>query len=216
MTKNQSIEVNSRINEALPCRVPGCSRHRDRISPYCALHARNRWFWGHPEGTQILDSEYKAQLQEVRSLINANPDHPGVKYAIDYLNRWMVAAETLGAGPCPERVARFRGVVNPLDILVELAAVWVFGKEHTPDRVKDDRHMRHLLGSKMLTFGKRDRELYRSWGSRKPRVTGKEAREAGRLLLVEIGDLLNTIYRAVLERRKAQAVKADVQKQRFA
>jgi len=111
-------------------------------------------------------------------------------------------------------VAKYRGVIDPRDILIEIAAVWVYAKEH-PERVKHATHLRHLLGAKLLTLGSRVRELWEPNGKAITPATGKDYREAGRVILVQIGELLKTIHEGVVARREMVEHKVNVQKQPF-
>lgn len=211
---SQSIKINIAANEVFPCDVPGCTSKRHRVAKYCYKHWLAYRRWGDPEAKAIHHREYKTQIDEVARLLDANPEHKGVQLGITFIERWIDSAVTMGAGPCPERVAKFQGVISPRTLLVELAAVWVYTKDH-PEKVKHDTHLRHILGNRILTYGSRVRELWEPHGSSVARVKGKEAREAGRVILVHIGELLKTIHSAVLEKRRVMVEKAEAQKEKF-
>ncbi len=215
-SKIPSIKINITANEVFKCDVPGCTSQRHRVAKYCYRHWIQYRKWGHPEATSIPQREYKSQTDEVTRLLDANPEHKGIQFGLTFIARWISSAVTMQAGPCPERVSKFQGVISPRDILIELAAVYVFAQENMGTRVKHELHLRHLIGLKFLCIGSRVRELWEPNGRRVEKVTGKQAREAGRIILVEIGELLRNIFKAVIERREVLVQKAEVQKQSFA
>ncbi|RJO61701.1 hypothetical protein C4544_01995 [candidate division WS5 bacterium] len=153
MPTKRPIHEKIQENEQEQCQVKGCFKSRHRIEAYCKNHAYQRRYWGHPEAHRIRKSDYSVESDQVRAIIMRNIDHPGINLGIEFFERWLKRASQRSPHvPCPELISRLHDAgVSPVDLLVEMAALWVLGYQ---DRglVKSDLHLTYLLGSKLIRF----------------------------------------------------------------
>jgi hypothetical protein len=117
-----------------------------------------------------------------------NKDHPGVQKGIEFFKNYMkMAANGSRSVPCPELIGRLHGNVGvkPLDILIEMAALWLLN-DQTRGLIKSDLHLYHLMGSKLIRFVRHD-----------GRTRGTQHFACGEYVRKNVGVLLVNVSRAV-------------------
>ena len=140
-------------NTQRQCSVKHCYNYRFRIGPYCRKHRNAKRYWGHPEAKAIRRRDYSCEMEDVINIIELNPDHPGIKRGIDFFQGFLEdAANGSRLVPCPELIARLHVAgVRPLDILTEMAALWLL-HDQQGGLIKSDLHLYHLMGSRLIRF----------------------------------------------------------------
>jgi len=194
MPKYFSFQHAVEDNQSKPCSVSGCPRRRYKISKHCRYHKQKAWYHGHEEADRIKKQEYAIEVEEVSEIINLNPDHPGIQYGIAFLSNWMKAGNDGSTHvPCPDYLGRlYQAEVDTKDLLILIAALWLFAERQFGKRVKSDKHQIYMVGMKVIRF-------ISYWG----RTRGPDHREVGTYIKDNIGGLLLNIVKAV-ERKKAQ------------
>lgn len=114
------------INEQKCCDAPGCSMPREGINRWCLSHLNTVRRYGHPAAGPLRSTRWATERTQVRNLLEANEDHPGLQQVLTMLKAWIGrAAANESAYPGAEEVARIaRHGVQPLEVLVEVCAFW--------------------------------------------------------------------------------------------
>jgi hypothetical protein len=195
-------------NVRRPCRLSGCSFGRVAFSPFCRSHAARVERYGHPEGRPIDPKEYAFERQSVEKLLATHSEHEGVKSAVQWLQRWLDAAQRGEDVPGGRDFARLaaHGVL-PLSILVESAALFLLA-HWSPRRLPDDDRLTFAIGVRALCLAPRERRYGTLNGKSRyfSRSIGKVARrEVGRRIRLNLGPLLVNVSENIdAEREQAK------------
>lgn len=201
-------EANARMAKE-PCSIPGCPSNRLGIARYCRRHAARAYAYGHPLGVPIPQETYQQELKEVRDLFNSHPDHPGLVSVLGFIEDWIEEASKGEAvtgnyilGRIHVKRVHGREGLNPLDLLVEIAAVWVFSQRY-PQRLPDDERLTFALSRNLCRLATFQRQRYGNHTSpKRPPVI--ELRGVGERIRQVLGLFLINVVEA-LKRRCEQA-----------
>jgi hypothetical protein len=189
-TRQASEFMRKRAENALrKCAVDYCNRKRFGLSHYCARHRADEYRNGHIYHGAIRRGEYRTELAEVHEFLAVNLNHRGIRKALDWLS-WAITA-SFGASARREplrRVCRWwrEANVTPLDLLTELAAVFMFVQrnKHHKERFRTQRYIMTQIGAKCCLLAKNhSHELY-----------GGQKRDVGAILLNRLLPLLVRIH----------------------
>ena len=137
---DQYIAENSRR----PCMVKGCSGLRDGKSGYCTPHKRKNTIWGHPLGYSVRPHEFEQEVEDIRKLLKLNPDHPGVAFGIQWLDKTFKLAAGgadvggSGAGFWFALLHRYHEKFETKELLIRLAGLMLL-YERDPDHRGDQK-----------------------------------------------------------------------------
>jgi len=163
-------------NEMLPCKVPSCSNHRYRLSPFCSSHYTKHISFGDAQGQALSPKLWDWERQHLRQLFQENQHHhPGLIHTLQFLDAWMkqattednklaLSGRTVPPEPvkwCPEIARLVRHGVTPLDLLVELAACWSW-LQRFPHRAPSDRAVWFALSRAVFSLAPRPVRASRS------------------------------------------------------
>jgi len=114
------------LNEMHSCDAAGCSLPRSGINRWCSDHLNKARRYGHPAAGPLRPNRWATERAQVRALLGANVDHPGLQQVLAMLSAWMAKGSANESSyPGAEEVARLsRHGVSALDILVEVCAFW--------------------------------------------------------------------------------------------
>ena len=115
-----------RLNEQQCCDASGCSLPRHSIDRFCSSHTNTYRRYGHPAAGPLKPSSWAPFRAQVRTLLDANADHPGAQQVLRLITAWMATATNNdSAFPGAEELARLSGHgVTAMDMLVEACALW--------------------------------------------------------------------------------------------
>jgi hypothetical protein len=177
------------------------------------MHDEARRRYGHPLGRRHYRKHYAPERRAVDALFRAFPDHPDVRTACEWIAGWLRAA-ALGDKSRPgyvhvARLARYD--VQPLDVLAEVCAVWLFAMRN-PRTLPDDERTTFALAVAMLFLAPRERTATYSYAKGERRVykdAGHTDRAAiGNALRLTLAPLLVNVVRAIEEREQQQRERA--------
>lgn len=162
MSKPSSLpmwEVNAR-HAGHPCRVSGCRRSRDTVSPYCWKHRQLGARYGSPTQKAIFPRDYQIERDLVADLITKNLHHPGIASGIEFFRSWMIHASE-GTKDVPAK-AIFKALtestigkskegqkVTAQWLLEEAAAVFLFARWN-PSKVEEGKPLRYTLARAVM------------------------------------------------------------------
>ena len=197
----------------LPCRIPGCKSPRMGAT-LCDRHRKFRRKYGDPQGHKLLAKNYTSERRQVAALFAAYPEHPGVLDACRWLRAWLDASIAGDKSqPGYVHVARLhRWEVQPLAILSEVCAVWLYAQRN-PHALPDDQRLTFALAVAMLLLAPKD--YLKSWfykcGERRHyREAGYEDRKAiGDHLRLTLARLLVNVAHTCEERQQQKQKRAQ-------
>jgi len=142
------------------------------------------------------------ERDEIGKIVTNNLDHAGIKIGIDFFARWMKLSDTESSHvPARSYIQRlYQLEVNPVDILVEAASLWLWSERNWGSRVKGDKHRDHLTGARIIRILPYKGTVY-----------GKIYYEAGKHTRKNIGVLLNNLLKPAqkLEVKRNESLKAQ-------
>lgn len=114
------------LNEMHSCDAAGCSLPRSGIDRWCRDHLNTVRRYGHPAAGPLRPNRWATERDQVRALLAANSDHPGLQQVLSMLSAWIATGcANESSYPGAEEVARLsRHGVSVLDILAEVCAFW--------------------------------------------------------------------------------------------
>lgn len=125
-------------------------------SVYCQKHKSALFAYGHPEGRPIRFFEYEREYNEVSLLFKRNLGHKALKAACEWLEEFITDAEKNIHPFGNSDISRIREKGSEyLDILTELAAIWVFA-QRSPKALEDDIRLTVALGIVFFKYSKRE------------------------------------------------------------
>lgn len=81
------------INEALPCEIKGCDRHRHGLNKLCGTHYRSKLYYGSPHGCKISPKRMGPERTLATHIVQQNADNELIKKGIEYFDRWLSNAQ---------------------------------------------------------------------------------------------------------------------------
>lgn len=201
MTYPEDTHTKMVYNSQLKCKVENCKEHRSRFSGFCNKHTRNNHLWGSPLGSCVNDSDLTYHWDQIERILQANPDHNGVKSAEEWFKRAMIQGHLnrdIGMSsliqPTRHWARMYDQGVTPRDCLVTAASVMALGAFCFPyyggkGLIKSDRHLKYVLGYKVIKLTKFTKG--EKW------VTGKERRLMAETIMRGVGALLVSLSAAV-------------------
>lgn len=156
-------------NQGRQCNATGCGHPRFGIALYCSKHVHGYQRYGHPFGGPLSSTLWAPQRQQVSDLIDRNPDHPGVKAALEVVSGLQARAVfDQGSFSGAEEFARLsaRGVYAKT-IVVELCAVTLY-LHANPRTVRDDRAWDFAVSRAVFKLAPRERRTTRGPGGSWP------------------------------------------------
>lgn len=127
-------------NTAKACKHLDCYLTRLRLGSWCKKHDRLFRRLGHPDASTYRPKTWATQRKEVSQLLEAHPDHPGLRQVLAWVQRWMAEAAkdpTAYKGAREVHRLSLHGV-TPLVVLTEVLAFWLW-TEDSPHALPDDR-----------------------------------------------------------------------------
>lgn len=209
MRRNNSIYHALSRNQARRCKAPGCQARRSYLSGYCNRHHNRVYHWGHPDGRCIHPKEYSKEKEQVRRLIEKNPNHPGICKAVSYFERWMkVSTDSFSPG-CKELSWLHYSGVSGLECLIECAAVWIyFWKDSTGIRDTGNfltftlAHRLFSLAPRETTGSYIDRRGRRR--DRKHHIRSRAKKAVGERIRRDLAPLFINMLMAIQKKEEAQ------------
>jgi hypothetical protein len=185
-------------NEALPCEIDGCYKHRRRLSRFCGFHRGHQRKNGHPMQKGIRDYTWRTEQEQVRELLAANPSHRGVALATRFLNDWLHnrGRFSTDSPAAIERARLRRGGVQPLDVITTAAAMYLFALRN-PAMLPDDERLTFALARAVLRLAPHVRRTSRGGLTTYQRPGALALREIGGVLRGELGVLFHNVAGAV-------------------
>jgi hypothetical protein len=207
------VSLRTRIAQARgrPCAVSGCRRATNTggLAKVCNHHQKKRRQWGHPLGKKIPAKAYATERKAVAALLDAYPDHQGVKVALDWIANWLQqSAHGDRTQPGYVELARLhRYSVSPRDLLIWTAGVWLYSTRN-PRALPDDSRLTFALAVAILRLAPLDQTkeyVYRSGVSTKYRQANRATREAiGNHLRLKLHPLYVQIVQGVENMKRAK------------
>lgn len=186
-------------NQSHKCRVKGCNNKRYYLSGYCSFHKNRSYHWGHPLGKRLKSKQYQKEKEEVRPLIEKNKDHPGIKAAVFFLERYLeVNAELMLPGSY--ELSRLHwSKVTGLDCLIECAAVWVYFWRDPTGTWDTGQQLTYALAHNLFSLVPREilGESYNRKGQKKlvvRAITSTGKRRVGNDIRSNLGPLFMNIF----------------------
>ncbi|UCV01870.1 hypothetical protein [Dechloromonas denitrificans] len=191
-------EANARLSKEL-CSIPGCTRNRLGVNQYCNAHSIKSIRYGHPQGHTIPRAEYQKELNEVLEMFQGHKDHPGLVSVLRWIDDWIEVASN-GEAPAGNyifgriHVKRIQGRdISALDILAEVAAVWVYAQRF-PQSLPDDNRLTYALArnvARLATFEKAKYGITKTKSTKYPtalelRGVGERIRQTLALFLINV------------------------------
>jgi len=130
-------------NQQRPCGARGCQQQRHNMSRYCHRHKRITARYGHPLSRPVSAVETQWCREKVHGLFAANPNHPGLIAAVQFVQQWMasaVAGDQSAVAHVALQQLEARGV-TPQAILEAAASLYVWSRWNEralPDQVAYD------------------------------------------------------------------------------
>jgi hypothetical protein len=199
--QEDKIADSIRRNLGKQCKAAGCCLPRTRVSSWCLKHDRVVRTYGHPDGSLIRPTDYKAESLETSNFIDHHIDHQGIRSALRWITEWL---ESTGTDD-PEVVAKrdmgrlYQQGVDPVDILKTCAAVWLYATRY-PHRLPDDNRLTVAISLAVMKAAPRVHRVAAS-GNVNPvvyqaegrRMIGKRVRDVLGLLLVNIASTITAL-----------------------
>jgi hypothetical protein len=143
---------------------------------------------------------YMDELADVRSIIDKNlaQDHPGILYAIKWLDLVLLGSVTIEDAPptTDNHLSRlYDSGITGHDVLLECAAVYRLHDHGHPKRIHTHRHLLYMLGLRTIL-------LKAPWPYKG--ITGRANRVIGTAINQKVGVLLRLISRAIDDREEAK------------
>jgi hypothetical protein len=138
------------------------------------------------------------ELADVRSIIDKNQEHPGILYAIKWLDLVLSGSATIKDAhtTSDDHLSRlYESGVTGYDVLLESAAVYRLYERGHPKRIHSHRHLLYMLGHRVCLL----KAVARHQG-----ITGRADRVIGTAINKKVGVLLRLISRALDDREEAQ------------
>jgi hypothetical protein len=197
----RSIHHNIAYNQRLPCSASGCPRMRSRVGKWCSRHGQQVHTHGVPNAHRLLRREYLQEVEEVSQFLEHHANHVGVRIGIQCLQQWLDGAKAQDRGvPAYEQMARVSiSRVSALDILVEVAAVWLYATRNI--RALDDgEQLTYALGTAVLHLAPRAVRAVWVQGEQREtprRIGGPARREVGQHIRDALGPLLFNVATSI-------------------
>lgn len=160
---------NLTINQWKTCFSPGCTNERTGYNRTCRAHTPRDKINGHPLAGAIRETEYRPEVDAVRTLFAEDPDHPGLLHTLKAMEVWMQqakAAEGLSVQsqpyPSAPEVARLvRWGVQPVDILATFFGALYWQQHNRTSRLPDDVSRDFALSHAVLRLAPRAKRGFR-------------------------------------------------------
>lgn len=89
------------------CLAHNCTKSRSWTSRYCSAHKKRNTYYGSPNDKAIPPKELAACKEEMRLFMSTFSDHPGIKKAVEWLDRLLERAMiSTNRGPCAVELDR--------------------------------------------------------------------------------------------------------------
>lgn len=185
---------------------------RSRVGKYCAKHGQQVHNHGAPGAHRLLRRDYRQEVREVSQFLERHASHAGVQVATQFLQQWLDGARAGDRGvPAYQDIVRLAiSRVSGLDMLVEVAAVWLYATRNI-GAMDDGQQLTHALGTAVLHLSPRAVRAVWVQGEQreKPRRIGGAARRmVGQYIRDTVGPLLfnvaTTIDRTTLKAEDTQ------------
>lgn len=205
MPTNSRFSAANLMYRGLACSVPGCTRTRKTISPYCAYHSKRYNGRGHPTQPSILPRDYDVELHQVNTLVLNNMKHPGIQAGIEFFHAWLTYADT-GEKRVPQRAlmkAVLESGVTPAALLSEVAAI-VLLSHLRPDKLIQGKPTLYAYARAIIRHsGQLQTAVSPSSGAkrRKP-VSGGVVKEIGTYIHDNLNPLLLNLANTAEDREK--------------
>jgi hypothetical protein len=111
-----------------------------------------RYFYGWSGGRKIKPGEYAAERKMVQALIDKNRDKDSIKYALNFLGKWLKNGFDLVQG-------LHEAGVTAEQVLVESAALYVY-MQRNPRLVPGWTALTHAIGLNVIRLHKAHRRIY--------------------------------------------------------
>ena len=153
----------------------------------------------------MLKRHYKVERKDVERFLRRHRDHLGVRAGLAWLEGWVYNNSDEHGTTTNQHVARLREAgVQPLAILNEIAAVWLYAARHP--YLDDGRPLTYALASAVLHLTPLRRNNAKPDAPWSPRITykdisGRNRREVGEAIRAALAVLLSNIARAIMEQR---------------
>lgn len=209
MSKRASFRERQRENEHRMCKAKNCNLHRAGMSGYCSTHQHRMTHYGDPDGHRWYPKEYEQERLKVKLLLEANPDHAGIKQGIQFFQGWIEKACTIGGQLAQKHLMRLQDErITPEMLLEECASIWLLSYLN-PWTLPTELPLTYALGIALLCKSLR----YKVGCVSVREVNPKLRREVGQYVRNSIGLLLMNIYKSIeradseaAERRKEMAL----------
>lgn len=179
------------------CAAKGCTRPRPGLAPLCSSHQLRKSRYGHELGRSIQKKDYREELKEVSNFLEQYRDHPAVISALTFFQNWIDQAAKDEAEVGKAIFGRlYRQGIQPLDLLTEVSAVWMFAERH-PYQLPDDLRLSYCLARNAARLAGLERRSYgQSTGMRHPKptelkTTGEHIRQSLARFFVNLSVALN-------------------------
>lgn len=203
MAYHGSLHANISFNKGQTCRVQPCSKSRVGLSYFCNAHELRHNRYGHPEGRALYRrKDYSAEVADADKFIKAHMDHPGIQATIQWLQQWMDDASVGRSIPGQREFRHLNDQsVSPLNILIEIIAIYLLSRSR-PYTLPDDDRLTYAFANavfKLAPFERR--EVYENGElKRRPKVSTRGTkRDVGRRIRSTLGLLLININEALLK-----------------
>ena len=143
------------------CRVDGCTKmQRNRLSPFCAAHARRKRLTGDPLGSFIPKAIKNPIIKEAVRYIVRNQNAAPIGAGLKWCEIWLQSGCSTGAewrDKTPQQtvdslILRLReGGVTPAQVLATLSAYY-FLYNHRPGTFRSDDHFRYQMVKALLAL----------------------------------------------------------------
>lgn len=178
------------------------------------MHQTRRLYHGWSGGRRILPREYQGEAETARQFFakQLEAQHPAVLAAIMFFEKWLQAAREGLTVPGKNDMCRLSVAgVEPVDLLVESAAVFLFSHQK-PSIIPDGRPLAHAIGTAVAMLTPRGvQEFFRN-GEREQRavrVLGPARRAIGTTVLRELGVLFLNMEKGIEAAHVQRAIMAQ-------
>lgn len=120
------------------------------------------------------------ELKEIRAFFKEYHDHPAIVSATQWFDNWLIAASNKETTVGSYIFGRLHAQsISPLDILKEVAAVWLYAHKY-PNFLPDDQRLTFALARNAGRLATFERRAYGASGTKSIRhPPAREAREMG-------------------------------------
>lgn len=126
------------INTSRKCSVKSCSTDRVGFSKYCSTHRFRKLAYGDPESRRWRVKDFETEAEQVRQLVQANSNHPGVQKGIQFFQQWINRACTVGGQLAQRQCARLNDEgITAQELLVDCGSIWLYSFDRPWDLPTD-------------------------------------------------------------------------------